>query len=103
LGRLRHAALLLPALLLAGPTALQAQTEEQDEARQLREAGEILPLQDILSRLAPDSAGRVLSVELEHHHGRYVYEVETLDPRGEVWEHRYDARTGELLKREPED
>jgi uncharacterized membrane protein YkoI len=95
--------LLLPALLLAGPATLPAQTEEQDEARQLRQAGEILPLQDILSRLDKDSTRRVLSVELEHHHGRYIYEVETLDPQGQVWEHRYDARSGELLKREAED
>ena len=91
------------AVLLAGPVALYAQTEEQDEARQLREAGEILPLQDILTRLDPASAGRVLSVELEHKDGHYVYEVETLDAHGQVWEHRYDARSGALLKRQPED
>jgi uncharacterized membrane protein YkoI len=100
---LRHAAILFLVTLLAGPAALPAQTEEQDEARQLREAGEILPLQDILSRLDAAGAGRVLSVELEHRDGHYVYEVETLDLKGQVWEHRYDARNGELLKREPED
>lgn len=91
----------LLALLLA-LAALPALAGGSDEARELREAGEILPLQEILHRLDP-AAGRVLEVELEHDGDRYVYEVETLNAQGEVCEHHFDARSGELLKTEPED
>jgi uncharacterized membrane protein YkoI len=91
----------LSALLLT-LIALPALAGGHDEARELREAGEILPLQQILSHLDP-AAGRVLEVELKHRDDRYIYEVEILNDRGEVWEHRYDARSGELLKIEPED
>jgi uncharacterized membrane protein YkoI len=91
----------LPTLLLA-LAALPALAGGHDEARELREAGEILPLQQILGHLDP-AAGRVLEVELKRRGDRYIYEVEILNDRGEVWEHRYDARSGELLKIEPED
>lgn len=92
----------LPALLLAIAALPLWASDGHDRARALREAGEILPLQQILSHLDP-AAGRVLEVELKHRDDRYIYEVEILNDRGEVWEHRYDARSGELLKREPED
>jgi uncharacterized membrane protein YkoI len=87
----RTAATLL--VLLAQPLL----ADDHQQARQLREAGEILPLQAILSGLPADE--RVLEVELELEGGRYLYEVEALDRRGTVWEYRYDARSGELLHR----
>lgn len=89
------------AALLLAAAVVAAQAGSHDQARELREAGEILPLQDILQRLDPPGQ-RVLEVELERKRGRYVYEMETLDEDGQVWELYYDARSGELLKRERE-
>jgi len=86
---------LLLALLLAAP-ALPARADEHGEARRLRESGEILPLRQILRQVD----GRVLNVELEHRHGRYVYEVQILDRGGQVWERHYDAGSGQLLRSE---
>jgi uncharacterized membrane protein YkoI len=86
-------------MLLGG--ALPVTADDHARARQLREAGEIVPLQQILGGLASDE--RVLEVELEDEHGGYRYEVEVLDAQGTVWEYLFDARSGELLKKHRED
>jgi uncharacterized membrane protein YkoI len=45
----------------------------------------------------------VLETELEEKGGELVYEVEILDDNGEVWEMKFDARSGALLEEEQED
>ncbi|MCF6336517.1 MAG: PepSY domain-containing protein [Gammaproteobacteria bacterium] len=77
--------------------------EDHQQARRLKELGEILPLEDIIKAAKARQPGRVIEVELENKKGRYVYEVELLNARGEVWELYFDAATGELIKRERED
>ncbi|MBL1277316.1 MAG: PepSY domain-containing protein [Ectothiorhodospiraceae bacterium] len=73
-----------------------------DKARQLKDMGEILPLEQILQVARREHPGRVIEVELEKEDGRYVYEVEILDKRGEVWELYFDAASAELIKRKRE-
>lgn len=71
--------------------------DNQDLARRLKEAGDILPLETLLAQartLYPE--GRVIETELQRRDGHWVYEIELLD-RGVVHELRYDARTGRLL------
>ncbi len=77
--------------------------EDHQQARRLKEQGEILPLEDIIKAAKARQPGRVIEVELEDEDGRHVYEVELLDARGEVWELYFDAATGELIKHERED
>ena len=77
-------------------------SDVHNQARKLMERGDILPLEQILKRM-PDVNGRILEVELEHEHGRMVYEVETLNPNGHVREYMFDAQTGKLLSVEEED
>ncbi len=72
-------------------------------ARKLRESGEILPLEKILERARAAKPGQIIETELERKKGRYVYEVEILDPAGQVWEVKLDAKTGELIKIERDD
>jgi uncharacterized membrane protein YkoI len=72
-------------------------------ARKLRDAGEILPLEQIIQRARAVKPGELIETELERKHGRYVYEVEILDQGGQVWEIKLDARTGELIKLERDD
>ncbi|KQT41562.1 peptidase M4 [Methylophilus sp. Leaf459] len=72
-------------------------------AAQLAAKGQILSLEKI-SRLAKShKPGEILEVELEKKHGRYLYEVEILDARSQVWELKLDAKTGQLLKMELDD
>jgi len=96
--------------LLAAATPSLASERDHDEARELRERGDIVPLEQILQAAAGQRAGRVVEVELELEFDlqsasggkAYVYEVEVLDAGGEVWELKYDARTGALLDEKKE-
>jgi uncharacterized membrane protein YkoI len=91
----------LAGLLLLG-VSLIAVGDDHDEARELYQAGEIQPLETIVEQAQAQRPGRVLEVELETEHDRYIYELEILDPQGVVWELEFDARTGELLDTGPE-
>jgi uncharacterized membrane protein YkoI len=76
--------------------------EDQDEARKLREAGDILPLERILDKAKQEQPGRVVETELERKSGRHVYEVKIVDQQGVVHELKYDAKSGDLLKAKQE-
>lgn len=93
-------AALLPALF--GWPQATADTD-QALARKLRAAGTILPLETIAAKAQAAKAGELLEAELDHEHGRYIYEVEILDSAGQVWELKLDAGTAELLKLERDD
>jgi uncharacterized membrane protein YkoI len=77
--------------------------EGHREARRLTETGKILPLEDLMQSIQAEQPGRVLEVELERDDGRYLYEIEILDPQGAVWEFKLDATSGEIVERELED
>jgi uncharacterized membrane protein YkoI len=89
--------------LLVMPGVMLAKDIDQDEAKVLRQQGAILPLEEILQAAQKQHAGRVIQVELEERHGRYVYEVEIADNNGKVWEMKIDARDASLLSQELED
>jgi uncharacterized membrane protein YkoI len=78
-------------------------SREYDEIRSLQQRGAILPLQQILERAQRYRRGRVLETELDQKGERYIYELEMVDDRGQVWEMKFDAASGELLKDEQED
>lgn len=84
--------------LLALATVSTHAGESHDDARKLSEAGDIRPLEQILQQAQQAHPGRTLEAELERKGERYVYEIKTVDPQGNVWEMKYDARTGDLLK-----
>jgi len=88
------------AALLLGAGAAAVMADEHDDARRLRDSGQILPLEEILERIRGRYPGRVIEVELEHpHRGGYRYELEILGPDGIVRKLRVDAVTGRLLDR----
>lgn len=64
---------------------------------------DVMPMEEIISKARQDKAGRVVEVDLDHEHGRYVYEVEIVDDAGVEWDLTYDARTGQLLRTERDD
>ncbi|WDT74982.1 MAG: PepSY domain-containing protein [Candidatus Manganitrophus sp.] len=75
---------------------------DHDRAKQLKEAGEILSLEQVIERAKRDHPGQLLEAELEEKKGRFIYELELLDQEGIVWELKYDAKSGELLKEKRE-
>jgi uncharacterized membrane protein YkoI len=85
----------------AGESARRA--GDHEIARSAVARGELLPLSKILEIAQRDYPGKMLEVELEREHGRYVYEIEILLPDGRVIELTYDGKTGELLETEIDD
>jgi uncharacterized membrane protein YkoI len=79
------------------------EVREHATVRSLAEPGDILSLEQILQNARQQHAGRALETELEEGRDGMVYEVEILDANGEVWEMKFDARTGELLEEEQEE
>ena len=77
--------------------------QEHERVRVLRKQGDILSLEKILESARRHHQGRVLEAELEHKHDRYVYEIEMVDDSGHVWEMKFDAMSGDLLKEDRED
>lgn len=92
------AALLLVALLGALWSAPASADQDFERARALRDAGEIVPFGVILEHTHQYHPGRVISVKFEEDDGRYIYELEVLDPEGVVWALLFDARTGKLME-----
>jgi uncharacterized membrane protein YkoI len=93
-------------LLTVGLSGPATAGRDHDEIRRLRNAGEILSLEIIITnhrRQHPD--GQLLEAELELEEGRYVYDLKFLNQDGVVQEFEYDARTGELwhIEHEEED
>ena len=89
-------------LLTGSLSTLAFGDDDHDQARRLKEAGKILPLQEIVKKAQEVQSGRVIEVDFENEDGRHIYEVELLDANGEVWELLFDAETGALIKRERE-
>lgn len=89
-------------LILFAGTSLALADDDHDRAKQLKEAGEILPLERIVEMAKKDRSGQLLEAELKEKKGRLIYELELLDKEGIVWELKYDAKSGELLKEKQE-
>ncbi len=72
---------------------------DHERARAALQAGEVLPLPQLLERVAREQPGQVLAVELERDDGRWIYELKLLDPAGRLVKLEVDARSAELLRR----
>ncbi len=91
-------------LLLALNGSASARDLDQDEALRLRQAGHILPLEQLLGLALQHYPGAtLLEAELEEEDDILVYEVELLTPQGVVRELELDARDGRILKDEVDD
>lgn len=100
-----RAALLLILALIATPAPADRSDDarDHDRARQALEAGEILPLADILAAAEAARPGRVIELDLERDDGRWVYELELVSPEGLLYEMEIDAATGTVLEVEREE
>ena len=80
-------------------TAVAAERPRVEEVRQLREAGKILPAEEILMRSRKVQPGQVVGLELEREHGRLIYEVKLIDNANKFHKLELVAATGDVLNR----
>jgi len=71
---------------------------DAEEARELKQSGQIMPLEDLIALVRKDYPGQIIQIELDEEKDRYVYEIEVVGEEGVVIELELDAATGEVLK-----
>ena len=71
---------------------------DHDEIKQLREAGRILPMGEVMARVQTVQPGQLVEAELELEDGAYLYEIKILAADGTVHKLELDAATGEVLE-----
>ena len=71
---------------------------DHDRAERAVQAGQVMPLQNVLQKLQTDYPGQVLEVELEHDDDRWIYEIKLLQAGGQLRKLKLNAQTGEVLK-----
>ena len=91
---------ILPALLWINEPSHAGERIRQDEVRRLRATGQIMPMESILSRAKALQPGQLIEVEFELEDGRHVYEFKVIDEQDRIHELYFDARSGELIRRE---
>lgn len=101
----------LAACLVLYPVVALSETAQDDgddandarehyEAREALRLGQVLPLDKIIEAVRKEIVGDIIEIEFERNDGRYVYELEIIDPSGRVIEVEVDAKTAEILERE---
>jgi uncharacterized membrane protein YkoI len=81
-------------------SALPAAADPLDELFYPTDSNGVLPIERILDQARASVPGTILEVELEHEHGRLIYEVLVLTSDNKKVEIEYDARTGAEISRE---
>lgn len=92
------AALVLALGLPVWSSQAQADGDDHDRALQAVQRGDALSLQALLERVPALRQSQVLEVELERKHGRWVYEIKSLESGGRLVKRVLDARSGEILQ-----
>ncbi|MGQ4273856.1 PepSY domain-containing protein [Terrihabitans sp. B22-R8] len=78
-------------------------TTDADRARAAVQRGEMLPLKEILAKIATRFPGEVIDVELSEDDGVLEYEIKIQTARGRVVELEVDPRTGAILDVDEDD
>lgn len=90
--------LIVVAVLTAiGLAPVLADDGDHDRARAALERGEVLPLRTVLDKVEREYPGKVVEVELEHEHGKWIYEIRILRDGGALVRLDVDARDGSVL------
>ena len=92
---------LLSALLQIAPAPARSfarddDPERRDEVRRAVEAGEVLPLSQILEKVRLRVSGDITGIEIDREGGRWRYELRVIDHSGRVLEVHVDARSGNI-------
>lgn len=81
-----------------GGWADSPRVHDHDRARAALQAGEVLPLTEILARVGRTHPGQVLEVELERDDGVWIYELKLLQGDGLLVKLKVDARDGTVVR-----
>ncbi|MEK8033762.1 PepSY domain-containing protein [Ideonella sp. DXS29W] len=93
------AAVIAAAVLAWSPVwADEGRDHDHDRARAALQAGEVLPLGQVMDQVRRRYPGELLEVELERERGRWIYELKLLQPGGVLVRLYVDAKTAEVLK-----
>ena len=85
-------------------TECKAESLSANDALNLVDAGEVLPLSEIISLHPVLSESRLLDIELQREdNGELIYESEILKAENLVLELEIDAATGQLIREEFEE
>jgi uncharacterized membrane protein YkoI len=77
--------------------AARADDADHDRARAALEKAEVLPLREILEKVEREYPGKVVEVELEREHDRWIYEIRLIRPGGALVRLEVDARDARVL------
>lgn len=92
-------ALFTTVALVTAAGLAQARDLGPDEALELRDAGTIQSFEKLnAAAMAKHPGATVEDAELEHEHGRYIYQVELRDAQSQQWRLALDAATGLVLQ-----
>jgi uncharacterized membrane protein YkoI len=92
-------ALFITFALVTSAGLAQARDLGPDEALKLRDAGTIQSFEKLnAAAIAKHPGATVEDSELEHEHGRYIYQVELRDAQNQQWDLELDATTGQVLQ-----
>lgn len=72
--------------------------DEHEQALEALEKGLVRPLSEILAAVRRYVDGHLIEVEFDRDDGRYIYELEFLQPSGQIIELKVDAQTMEILE-----
>lgn len=91
--------------LTASPLAWSGERINHNEIFALRDAGQILSMEELLNQIQISQLqpGQVLEAELERERGIYVYELKILDTDGTLYKLYMDAADGTLIERKTRD
>ena len=91
------------ALVMATGLA-QAKDVSPAKTVELSTSGEILSFDKLdQTALAEHPNASIYDTELDEKDGRYIYEVDLRDDKGQKWEVKLDAKTAEILKNKQDD
>ena len=97
-------ALCVSAALLVGAGVAQAKDVSPAKIVELSNSGAILSFDKLdAAALAQHPNARILDTELDESYGRYIYQVDVRDDKGQKWEVELDATTAEVLKNQQDD
>jgi uncharacterized membrane protein YkoI len=92
----------LVALSVAPPGGAQADDDddalEHEEARRALEQGLVRPLEEIIAEARKHVQGDLIEVELEREDERYIYELEFIQPSGQIVELQLDAKSMAIIE-----
>ena len=98
-GRLHLSPALAAVLLLSPPVAAgdtdvpASDSRQQDEARDAVKRGLVRPLEEVLAAVRKTIKGDIVEIEFDEEDGRFIYEIEYVDPQGHLMEIKIDAGT----------